>query len=118
MVLAECRAKFPGLSFDLVIIKTTGDKLQNAAWLTRRRGGSAHSAAAAIAARPFHQGAGRRLAQGRADLAVQLEGPAHRFARGLRLAGVAGMRADIRTFSFIVLTTASSQDEAPDFPPG
>ena len=29
-VLAECRAAFPGLRFDLKIIKTTGDKLQTA----------------------------------------------------------------------------------------
>jgi hydroxymethylbilane synthase len=30
MMLAECRAAFPGQSFDLNIIKTTGDKLQTA----------------------------------------------------------------------------------------
>ena len=30
MVLAQCRAAFPNLSFDLKIIKTTGDKLQTA----------------------------------------------------------------------------------------
>src|SRR5882724_2695119 len=30
MVLAQCRAAFPGLSFELRIIKTTGDKLQTA----------------------------------------------------------------------------------------
>ena len=30
MVLAQCRAAFPKLSFELKIIKTTGDKLQTA----------------------------------------------------------------------------------------
>ncbi len=29
-VLAQCRAAFPNLSFELKIIKTTGDKLQTA----------------------------------------------------------------------------------------
>src|SRR5690348_179279 len=30
MVLAQCRSAFPALSFELKIIKTTGDKLQTA----------------------------------------------------------------------------------------
>src|SRR3954464_7750314 len=30
MVLAQCRAAFPTLAFELKIIKTTGDKLQTA----------------------------------------------------------------------------------------
>ena len=30
LVLAQCRAAFPKLSFELKIIKTTGDKLQTA----------------------------------------------------------------------------------------
>src|SRR6516162_2249104 len=30
MVLAQCRASFPGQAFELKIIKTTGDKLQTA----------------------------------------------------------------------------------------
>ena len=30
MVLSQCRAAFPKLSFDLKIVKTTGDKLQTA----------------------------------------------------------------------------------------
>ena len=30
VVLAQCRAAFPRLSFELKIIKTTGDKLQTA----------------------------------------------------------------------------------------
>src|SRR6266705_3145379 len=38
MVLAQCRAAFPELSFELRIIKTTGDKLQTASLAQEGKG--------------------------------------------------------------------------------
>ena len=60
-VLAQCRKKFPKLSFDLKIIKTTGDKLQTAR----------PPAAAALATRAlFTKELEAALLERRADLAV------------------------------------------------
>ena len=110
-VLAQCRRQFRHLNFELTIIKTTGDKLQTAD----------PAAAAALATRAlFTKELETALLQRRADLAV------HSFKdlptdlpEGLRLAAVAGMRADVRD----VLVYRINNGFAPrmklsDFPPG
>jgi hydroxymethylbilane synthase len=87
-VLASCREKFPALSFDLVIIKTTGDKLQATAPAPD---------AAALPRALFTKELEDALLDGRADLAVHsLKDLPTDLPPGLRLAGVAGMRADVR----------------------
>lgn len=86
-VMAECRKKFRKVSFDLKIIKTTGDKLQ-----------TARPAAAAPAPRAlFTKELETALLQRRADLAVHsLKDLPTDLPEGLKLAGVAGTRADVR----------------------
>src|SRR3954463_2953207 len=59
MVLAQCRAAFPQQSFDLNIIKTTGDKLQTASL-----------AAANLPKGLFTKELEAALLDGRADFAV------------------------------------------------
>ena len=87
-VLAQCRKKFPNLSFDLKIIKTTGDKLQTAR----------PAAAAALATRAlFTKELEAALLERRADLAVHsLKDLPTDLPGGLKLAAVAGKRADVR----------------------
>lgn len=109
-VMAQCRKKFPKLSFDLKIIKTTGDKLQ-----------TARPAAAALAPRAlFTKELETALLQSRADLAVHsLKDLPTDLPDGLKLAGVAGTRADVRD----VLIYRLDKDLVPrmllsDFPPG
>ena len=87
-VLAQCRKKFPKLSFDLKIIKTTGDKLQTAR----------PAAAAALATRAlFTKELEAALLERRADLAVHsLKDLPTDLPAGLKLAAVAGQRADVR----------------------
>lgn len=87
-VLASCREKFPDLSFDLVILKTTGDRLQTA--------GPAPDASKLPRAL-FTKELEDALLDGRADLAVHsLKDLPTDMPGGLRLAGVAGERADVR----------------------
>jgi hydroxymethylbilane synthase len=87
-VLAGCREKFSALSFDLTIIKTTGDRLQTAR----------PAAAAALAARAlFTKELEAALLQRSADLAVHsLKDLPTDLPGGLKLAAVAGERADVR----------------------
>src|SRR5438132_11222995 len=86
-VLAQCRAAFPKLRFDLKIIKTTGDKLQTASLAQEGK---------TLPKGLFTKELEVALLRGRADLAVHswkdlpTELPA-----GLRL-GAVGKRADGR----------------------
>ena len=87
-VLAACRREFPKLAFDLKIIKTTGDRLQT----------KAPAAPGALPGRAlFTKELEAALLQGRADLAVHsLKDLPTDLPPGLRLAAVAGERADAR----------------------
>ena len=87
-VLTECRKQFRGMSFDLKIIKTTGDQLQ-----------TAHPAeAAALATRAlFTKELEAALLEHKADLAVHsMKDLPTDLPGGLKLAAVAGKRADVR----------------------
>jgi hydroxymethylbilane synthase len=110
-VLAACRKKFSRLTFELKIIKTTGDRLQTAR----------PAAAAALATRAlFTKELEAALLQGRADVAVHsLKDLPTDLPDGLQLAAVAGRRADVRD----VLVYRIDNGLAPrmrlsDFPPG
>lgn len=88
MVLAECRAKFPELSFELKIIKTTGDKLQTA---------SMSRIDATLPRGLFTKELEAALLKGRADLAVHsLKDLPTELPEGLKLGGVGGKRQDVR----------------------
>ena len=107
----QCREKFPALSFDLTIIKTTGDQLQTAR----------PAAAAALAPAPCSPRNWRPpCSSSRADLAVHsLKDLPTDLPGGLKLAAVAGERADVRD----VLIYRIDNGLAPrmtlaDFPPG
>jgi hydroxymethylbilane synthase len=87
-VLAECRRLVSGVAFELRIIKTTGDKLQSASLAridsTLPRG-------------LFTKELEEALLAGEADLAVHsLKDLPTELPAGLVLAGVAGVRADVR----------------------
>jgi hydroxymethylbilane synthase len=87
-VLAQCRAKFPSLAFELKIIKTSGDKLQTA---------SLWQGNAALPRGLFTKELEVALLKGRADLAVHsLKDLPTELPEGLELGAVAGKRADAR----------------------
>ncbi len=111
-VLAQCRAQFPGLAFELKIIKTTGDKLQTA------------PPAAVLAAVPdralFTKELEAALLRGQADLAVHsLKDLPTDLPAGLRLAAVAGQRADPRdVLVYRIDNGLVPRMKISDFPPG
>lgn len=87
-VLAQCRAKFPSLEFELKIIKTSGDKLQTA---------SLSHAEAPLPKGLFTKELEAALLKGRADLAVHsLKDLPTELPEGLKLGAVAGRREDAR----------------------
>jgi hydroxymethylbilane synthase len=87
-VLAQCRAKFPSLPFELKIVKTTGDKLQTA---------SLSNAEASLPKGLFTKELEAALLKGRADLAVHsLKDLPTELPEGLKLGAVAGKREDAR----------------------
>jgi hydroxymethylbilane synthase len=87
-VLAQCHAKFPSLSFELKIIKTSGDKLQTA---------SLSHAETALPRGLFTKELETALLKGRADLAVHsLKDLPTELPEGLKLGAVAGKREDAR----------------------
>lgn len=87
MVLARCRAAFPDLTFELKIIKTTGDKLQTAS--LAQEGG-------ALPKGLFTKELEVALLNGQADLAVHsLKDLPTELPEGLQL-GAVGKRADVR----------------------
>jgi hydroxymethylbilane synthase len=88
LVMAQCRAKFPSLAFELKIIKTTGDKLQTA---------PARQDEATSTKGLFTKELEVALLKGRADLAVHsLKDLPTELPVGLKLGAVAGKRADAR----------------------
>ena len=87
-VLAQCRAKFPSLEFELKIIKTTGDKLQTA---------SLANAEATLPKGLFTKELETALLKGKADIAVHsLKDLPTELPEGLKLGAVAGKREDAR----------------------
>jgi hydroxymethylbilane synthase len=87
-VLSQCRKKFPGETFALKIMKTTGDKLQTAA---------PSKIAATIPKGLFTKELEAALLERRADLAVHsLKDLPTDLPTGLVLAAVAGKREDVR----------------------
>ncbi len=81
-MLAQCRAQFPALAFELKIIKTSGDKLQTAS-LSRLD--------AALPKGLFTKELEVALLKGRADLAVHsLKDLPTELPEGLKLGAVAG----------------------------
>lgn len=85
MVMAQCRAAFPGLTFELKIIKTTGDKLQTASL-----------AQGDLPKGLFTKELEVALAEGRADLCVHsLKDLPTELPSGLTL-GATLKRADVR----------------------
>ncbi|MGO8699727.1 MAG: hydroxymethylbilane synthase [Limisphaerales bacterium] len=87
-VLAQCRAKFPSLAFELKIIKTSGDKLQTA---------SLSRIDATLTRGLFTKELEVALSKQRADLAVHsLKDLPTELPPGLRLGAVAGKREDAR----------------------
>jgi hydroxymethylbilane synthase len=87
-VLAQCRAKFPSLAFELKIIKTSGDKLQTA---------SLSHADAPLPKGLFTKELEVSLLKRRTDLAVHsLKDLPTELPDGLKLGAVAGKREDAR----------------------
>jgi hydroxymethylbilane synthase len=87
-VLAQCREKFSKLVFELKIIKTSGDKLKSAS-LARPD--------SSLPKGMFTKELEEALLKGRADLAVHsLKDLPTELPAGLKLAAVAGQRADVR----------------------
>src|SRR5438445_12841419 len=87
LVLAQCRAAFPRLSFELKIIKTTGDKLQTASLAKEGKD---------LPKGLFTKELEVALLKHRADLAVHsLKDLPTELPAGLRL-GAVGKRADVR----------------------
>src|ERR1035437_6677014 len=87
LVLAQCRAAFPKLSFELKIIKTTGDKLQTASLVQE---------ATTLPKGLFTKELEVALLKHRADLAVHsLKDLPTELPAGLTL-GAVGKRADVR----------------------
>lgn len=87
MVLAQCRAAFPKLAFELKIIKTTGDKLQTASMAKEGQ---------SLPKGLFTKELEVALLKHRADLAVHsLKDLPTELPAGLQL-GAVGKRADVR----------------------
>src|SRR5256884_2198533 len=86
-ILAQCRAAFPKLAFELKIIKTTGDKLQTASLAQEGK---------TLPKGLFTKELEVALLKHRADLAVHsLKDLPTELPAGLRL-GAVGKRADVR----------------------
>src|SRR5215471_18780481 len=87
MILAQCRAAFPKLGFELKIIKTTGDKLQTASLAQKGE---------KLPKGLFTKELEVALLNHRADLAVHsLKDLPTDLPAGLKL-GAVGKRADVR----------------------
>lgn len=88
MVLAQCRSSFPGVEFELKIIKTTGDKLQTA---------SMAQEGTSLPKGLFTKELEVALLEKKADLAVHsLKDLPTELPTGLELRAVGGKRADVR----------------------
>jgi hydroxymethylbilane synthase len=109
MVLAECRKKYPKLSFALKIIKSTGDKLQSVPMsrldVNLPRG-------------LFTKELEIALLKSRADMAVHsLKDLPTQLPDGLKLGAVAGKRADVRDV-LIYRDVFKPKTKLADFPTG
>jgi hydroxymethylbilane synthase len=112
-VLAQCRAAFPKLSFELKIIKTTGDKLQTAS--LAQEGGNLPKGL-------FTKELEVALLKHRADLAVHsLKDLPTDLPAGLTL-GAVGQRADVRDVLIYrdadYLRAAEADKDAAEWSPG
>jgi hydroxymethylbilane synthase len=105
MILAQCRAAFPGEVFEIAIIKTTGDKLQTASL-----------ASANLPKGLFTKELESALLNGEADLAVHsLKDLPTELPAGLKL-GAVSQRADVRDVLIIRHgSTLNSQPSTLDF---
>jgi hydroxymethylbilane synthase len=109
MVLAECRRKFPKLSFELKIIKTSGDKLQVV---------SMSRIDATLPRGLFTKELEVALLKNKADMAVHsLKDLPTELPAGLCLGAVAGKRADVRDV-LIYRDTLKAKTRLADFPAG
>ena len=113
LVLAQCRAAFPKLSFELKIIKTTGDKLQTA---------SLAQEGASLPKGLFTKELEVALLKHQADLAVHsLKDLPTELPAGLTL-GAVGKRADVRDVLIYrdtaSLRAAEAEKAATDWSPG
>jgi len=113
LVLAQCRAAFPKLSFELKIIKTTGDKLQTAALAQSGK---------TLPKGLFTKELEVALLKHRADLAVHsLKDLPTDLPAGLAL-GAVGKRADVRDVLIYrdadYLRTAEADKQAVEWSPG
>src|SRR5512138_1260382 len=115
MVLAQCRAAFPDLGFELKIIKTTGDKLQTASLAQEGKN---------LPKGLFTKELEVALLENKADLAVHsLKDLPTEVPSGLKLGAVA-KRADVR--DVLIYREAGKSDHrgfglelrVPDFPAG
>lgn len=108
-VLAQCREKLPSLPFALKILKTTGDKLQNA---------SMSRIDATLPRGLFTKELETSLLKGKSDLAVHsLKDLPTELPKGLKLGGVAGKREDARDV-FIFKTALPPGVKLPGLPAG
>src|SRR5215469_11228498 len=112
-VLAQCRALFPKLRFELKIIKTTGDKLQTASLAQEGQN---------LPKGLFTKELEVALIRGAADLAVHsLKDLPTELPAGLSL-GAVGKRADVRDVLIYRdeahLRAAEADKEAADWSPG
>jgi porphobilinogen deaminase len=113
LVLAQCRAAFPRLCFELKIIKTTGDKLQTASMAREGKD---------LPKGLFTKELEVALLKGKADLAVHsLKDLPTGLPAGLRL-GAVGKRADARDVLIYrdpdYLRAAQADPAAADWTPG
>ena len=105
LVLAQCRAAFPKLSFELKIIKTTGDKLQTASLAQEGKN---------LPKGLFTKELEVALLKHRADLAVHsLKDLPTEVPAGLKL-GAVGKRADVR--DVLIYRDADYQPRASERP--
>jgi porphobilinogen deaminase len=112
-VLAQCRAAFPKLSFELKIIKTTGDKLQTASMAQEGK---------SLPKGLFTKELEVALLKHRADLAVHsLKDLPTELPASLKL-GAVGKRADVRDVLIYrdaaYLRAAEADQEAAEWSPG
>ena len=104
-VLAQCRATFPALQFELLILKTTGDKLQTA---------SLANAPVNLPKGLFTKELEVALLENRADLAVHsLKDLPTQLPDGLIL-GAVGRRADVRD---VLIYRDTTKPDRRGFPP-
>lgn len=110
LVLAQCRTASPEQTFELKIVRTTGDKLQTASLAKTQ-------AAEALPKGLFTKELESALLDGSADLAVHsLKDLPTELPAGLKLGGVGGKREDVR--DVLIYRERSAENSRHGFPPG